>query len=176
MPTRGQQLAQAPRIDARLCVSISQESLPWSIDALLKLMEDHRDRLCVIVAGYTVEMRRFLDANPGLRSRFTRTILFEDYSADELATIFLRRAEGEGFHLDPDAADAACLACVRLDAERGAHFGNARAVRTLWERAREAQAVRVAMNGVAPDRRAILSIDASDILAAERGMAPGEAS
>ena len=56
------------------------------------------------------------------------------------------------------------------------HFGNARAVRTLWERVREAQAVRMAMTGGEPDRRAVLSIDASDILAAERGMAPGEAS
>ncbi len=147
-----------------------------AIDALIKLMEDYRDRLCVIVAGYTHEMRRFLDANPGLRSRFTRTISFDDYSADELTTILLRRAEGEGFRLDPEAYDAASLACVRLDAERGAGFGNARAVRTLWERVREAQAVRVAMNGGAPDRRAVLSIDASDILAAERGMAPGEAS
>ncbi len=147
-----------------------------AIDALLKLMEDHRDRLCVIVAGYTGEMRRFLDANPGLRSRFTRTILFEDYSADELMTIVLRRAGGEGFYLDPDAEDAAALACVRLDAERGAQFGNARAVRTLWERAREAQAVRLAAKGGAPDRHAILGIDASDILAAEGRMAPGEAS
>ena len=55
-------------------------------------------------------------------------------------------------------------------------FGNARAVRTLWERAREAQAVRMAMNGGALDRRAVLNIDAGDILAAERAMAPGEAS
>jgi stage V sporulation protein K len=83
-------------------------------------------------------MRRFLDANPGLRSRFTRTISFEDYSAEELTTIFLRRAEGEGFRLDPDAEDAASLARVRLDAARGAGFGNARAVHTLSERTREA--------------------------------------
>ncbi len=121
-------------------------------------------------------MRRSLDANPGLRSRFARTIAFDDYSADELATIFLRRAEGEGFRLDPKAYDAASLACVRLDAERGAHFGNARAVRTLWERVREAQAVRVAMTGGALDRRAVLSIDATDILDAEGRISSSEAS
>lgn len=112
-------------------------------------------------------MRRFLDSNPGLRSRFTRTIIFEDYSAQELAEIYRELAKNEGFVVGANAQEAASLACVRMEAEHGETFGNARAVRTLWGRTREAQAMRLATNGVGnagPD--AIMRIEARDIEAA----------
>lgn len=114
-----------------------------AIDTLLKLMEDHRDRLCVVVAGYTGEMRRFLDANPGLRSRFTRMVTFEDYTAPELATIYADLATADGFRIEPEARDALEDICADMTAPAGRQFGNGRAIRTLWERTREAQASRV---------------------------------
>ena len=82
-----------------------------AVDTLLKLMEDHRGRLCVIVAGYTGEMRRFLDSNPGLRSRFTRTIEFADYNAAELAAIYRGLGTAARFRLAPGTDDALAEAC-----------------------------------------------------------------
>jgi stage V sporulation protein K len=134
-----------------------------AVETLLKLMEDHRGRFCVIVAGYTAEMQRFLDSNPGLRSRFSRTITFADYAPGELAAIYRGLASAEGFHLSiaaEGALDDACADMVRVAA--GRPFGNGRATRTLWERTREAQAGRIMRR---TDRTVddLVTIEASDI-------------
>ena len=86
-------------------------------------MEDHRGRLCVVVAGYTGEMRRFLDSNPGLRSRFTRTIAIEDYAAPELAMIYRGLVAAAGFHFAPDAAASLMEACDTMLRARAETFG-----------------------------------------------------
>lgn len=111
-----------------------------AIDTLLKFMEDHRERLIVIAAGYPGDMKRFIGANPGLASRFTKTIDFPTYDADELVAILQAMAKSGGYQL-PDGLDPKIAPLVD---EFGATqaWGNARTVRTLLEKAREAHAVR----------------------------------
>jgi Holliday junction resolvasome RuvABC ATP-dependent DNA helicase subunit len=113
-----------------------------AIDTLLKQMEDHRDRLVVIVAGYPEHMQMFLAANPGLPSRFTKTITFESYRPEELVAILRTTAAREWLRLSPAAEPVAAVFFEKAHARTD--FGNARTARTLLERAREAQALRLA--------------------------------
>jgi stage V sporulation protein K len=115
-----------------------------AIDALLKFMEDHRDRIMVIVAGYPNEMRRFIDTNPGLAGRFTKTIDFPRYSADEMCEILRRMAARQHFTL-PDGFEARIKPWI-TERSRADDWANAREIRTLLEKAREAQAMRISMD------------------------------
>jgi len=112
-----------------------------AIDTLLKFMEDNRDRIIVIVAGYPNEMRRFIESNPGLSSRFTKTVDFPSYGAADLCEILKRMAAWQHFSL-PD--DFAAALTPWIEARSTApDWGNARSMRTLLEKAREAQAIRI---------------------------------
>jgi SpoVK/Ycf46/Vps4 family AAA+-type ATPase len=113
-----------------------------AIDTLLKFMEDNRDRIVVIAAGYPNEMRRFIDSNPGLASRFTKTIEFPPYSAEELTAILQLMAKRQGYQLPGEVAGK--LKPWLESRMRSESWGNARDMRTLLERGREAQAVRIA--------------------------------
>jgi hypothetical protein len=112
-----------------------------AIDTIVKFMEDHRDDLAVIAAGYPAEMRLLIDSNPGLQSRFARTIHFPDYTTEELIAIFETMSDANRYHLDE--AGALKLAEVIEAEPRGRGFGNARFVRNVFEAAIGRQADRL---------------------------------
>lgn len=115
-----------------------------AIDTLLKRMEDHRSQLVVIVAGYPAPMGKFIKSNPGLSSRFTRFLHFEDYTAEDLLEIFLKRCESGEYRL---AAKAQTKLRTILDVavtQKDEHFGNGRYVRNLLEQITINQSSRLA--------------------------------
>ncbi len=136
-----------------------------AIETLLKLMEDHREDLVVIVAGYRERMESFLESNPGLRSRFTRFIDFPDYQPDELSLIFVRMSEEEGYTLAEGALDQVRNTLKQEYEARTGNFGNARLVRNLFERSLTSQANRLV--GGTPSRGELCMLVASDIVGAE---------
>ncbi|MEU9336721.1 right-handed parallel beta-helix repeat-containing protein [Streptomyces sp. NPDC048290] len=131
-----------------------------AVDTLLKLMEDHRDETIVIVAGYPAEMGRFLESNPGLASRFTRHVAFEDYSTDELVAIVEEMTSGAGYKCAPDTLESlrAHLAAI----PRTRSFGNARLARQLVETMMTRQAGRLG-SVVSPDLEALTLLLPEDL-------------
>lgn len=115
-----------------------------AIATLLKRMEDERDNLVVVMAGYTEEMKQFIDLNPGLRSRFNRYIDFTDYSPSELFQIFKRYTEKGDFKLTSEAENAFRSLFINAYTNRDRTFGNARFVRNIFEKTIERQSLRVA--------------------------------
>jgi SpoVK/Ycf46/Vps4 family AAA+-type ATPase len=114
-----------------------------AIATLLKRMEDNRDRLVIILAGYSVEMQQFIDSNPGLQSRFNRYIEFPDYSAEELYQIFEKNAKEFDYTISKDAEIPLKAFFENKIANKDKNFGNARFVRNLFEKTIERQANRL---------------------------------
>jgi SpoVK/Ycf46/Vps4 family AAA+-type ATPase len=114
-----------------------------AIDTLLKRLEDDRGKFICIVAGYTDQMHDFIDTNPGLKSRFTQTIHFDDYTPDELTEIFLHLAEGKNFTIDEDTRAAIHRQFEQLYLRRDKNFGNAREARRIFNEAVERQSQRL---------------------------------
>ena len=114
-----------------------------AIDTLLKRLEDDRGKFICIVAGYTDQMHDFIDTNPGLKSRFTQTIHFDDYTPDELTQIFINLAKGKNFTIDEDTEAAIHREFEQLYLRRDKNFGNAREARRIFDGAVERQSQRL---------------------------------
>jgi SpoVK/Ycf46/Vps4 family AAA+-type ATPase len=118
-----------------------------AIDTILKYMEDHRDDLVIIVAGYKDLMLRFLDSNPGLKSRFNKYLDFPDYSDQELAVIFSSMVTDSHYRMTNDASEHLSNLCRELVDIRTENFGNGRAMRNLFEKTIANQANRIVSSG-----------------------------
>jgi hypothetical protein len=134
-----------------------------SIDTLVKLMEDSRHEIAVIVAGYTREMAEFLDANPGLASRFSKSIEFESYAPDDLVVILDRMATGGDYLLSAEARPV--LAKYFGTMQGDPNFGNAREARKLFEGMRKSQAQRLRRLGYRPTLDDLRRLIVDDVVA-----------
>jgi SpoVK/Ycf46/Vps4 family AAA+-type ATPase len=134
-----------------------------AIDTIVAGMENNRDRLVVIVAGYPVEMRDFVESNPGLASRFTEHLSFPDYTRDELTEILRRMARQANYTLGPAVEARAAAFLGAAMARDPTSFGNARAVRNLFEDMESALAARLSRAGGPIDVQRLTSFEADDV-------------
>lgn len=129
--------------EAYSLIGTGQDYGKEAIATLLKRMEDNRDRLVVILAGYSKEMQDFINTNPGLQSRFNRYIEFPDYSAEELLQIFEKNVEKFDYKLQNEVRQAMKEFFHNAVENKDANFGNARFVRNIFEKTLEKQANRL---------------------------------
>ena len=115
-----------------------------SVDTILKAMEDHRDDLVVIVAGYTAPMEKFINSNPGLKSRFNKYIEFPDYTTDELEQIFYMNCEKYDYVVEEEVKHQIRSLIVLRKLQQLENFANAREIRNMFEEIITNQARRVA--------------------------------
>jgi hypothetical protein len=134
-----------------------------SIDTLVKLMEDHRHEIAVIVAGYTREMAEFLDANPGLASRFSKSIEFANYAPEDLLVIMRRMTAADDYRLT-ESTEPLLLEYFR-QLQDDPNFGNAREARKLFESMRKVQAQRLRRLGRPPSLDDLRTLVKDDLLA-----------
>lgn len=125
-------------------------------------MEDDRGKFIVIAAGYKKEMQGFLDSNPGLMSRFTKFIEFEDYSPNELSNIFLSIAESQKFSFSENFKKAVLQKTTEIFQNRDKNFANGRTIRNLFETTKQKQANRIAVSGTT-DKQSIFTLLEEDL-------------
>ena len=133
-----------------------------AIETILKAMEDHRDDLIVIVAGYDEPMQKFLSSNPGLESRFNKYFYFPDYTGEQLLTIFKNQCKKNSYTLSPEAEEAAKALFDRLYQQRDDNFGNGRDVRNCFEDMIVRQSNRVAAME-APTKEDLMTVLPEDL-------------
>ncbi|MBO4484054.1 MAG: AAA family ATPase [Lachnospiraceae bacterium] len=133
-----------------------------AVDTLLKAMEDNRDRLVVIVAGYTGPMEQFIDSNPGLKSRFNKYIRFDDYTPDELIQILEGMCKGKDYSLSPEAREVAIKYFESRVESKAEDFANAREARNYLEKAITNHAIRV-VKLKNPDKKVLSTLEAEDL-------------
>jgi stage V sporulation protein K len=132
-----------------------------AVSALLKMMEDHREELVVIVAGYKGEMHRFIQSNPGLKSRFSKSIHFEDYSTRELTEIFQTNCRQYGYSVSPETLEAVHKLVTQFEGKIG-ELGNGRFMRNIFDRCIANQCNRLATS-TRPSKQDLITFQPGDI-------------
>ena len=148
-------------IDEAYMLAADDRFAPEAIATLLRMMEDHRDNLVVVAAGYTEKMKTFLKINPGLPRRFARHIHFDDYSPEQLFDIFMSFCRRYKRTVSPEAAERILQTLERLHAERDETFGNAGLARNLFQRACSSLALRLQGRDATPEEMS--TFEAADV-------------